>query len=47
VSFLRRCPKILLPKLRRPVAVRINVVHWLGVAMLVFILARSGSLIWL
>jgi hypothetical protein len=35
MCLLRRCPKILLPILRWAVAIRINVMHWLGVAALV------------
>jgi hypothetical protein len=35
------------PILRRFTAVRINAMHWLGVAMLVFAVARSWGLVWL
>jgi hypothetical protein len=44
MSFLRRCSKVL-PILWWPAAVRSDVVHWHGVASLIFIRAGSWSFI--
>jgi hypothetical protein len=41
ISLLRRCSKIILPILWWPTSIRINIVHWLGVAALAIIVARS------
>jgi hypothetical protein len=41
VCLLRRCPIILLPILWWSTIVEVNAVHWLVVAALVFIVARS------
>jgi hypothetical protein len=43
ISFLRRCPKILLPILWCPVAIGINAMHRLGVAALASLLCGGGG----
>jgi hypothetical protein len=45
VSFLWRCSEILLPIFWWPVAIRINVMHWLWVPSLIVVVARSWSFI--
>jgi hypothetical protein len=45
VCFLQGCPKNLFPILWWSTTVRINVVHWLGIVALVFIVARSWGFI--
>jgi hypothetical protein len=45
VPFLWRCTKVLLPILYWPTAIRINTVHWLGVAALTVVVARSWGFI--
>jgi hypothetical protein len=42
VSFLQRWPKILLPILSWPVAIRVNAMHRLGVVALTVIVAGGG-----
>jgi hypothetical protein len=41
VSFLQRWPKILLPILWWPIAVRIDVVYWLLIVVLAIVVARG------
>jgi hypothetical protein len=45
VSFLRGCSKKFLLVFWWPVAIRVNDVYWFGVALLIFIVARSQSFV--
>jgi hypothetical protein len=47
IPFLQRCPKVLLPILWWSTAIRINTMHWLGVAALIVVVAESWGFIWL
>jgi hypothetical protein len=45
MSFLQSCSEVLLPIFWWPASVKINDVYWLGVASLIFIVARSWSFV--
>jgi hypothetical protein len=48
ISFLRRCPKILLPIIWWPTTIRIDAVHWLWLVALTVIVVRGPwGFIWL